>query len=91
LDVHSFPTRRSSDLPQLTEKPLLKMPDPRDRFNHVLTLLGNPKIRQWIAEALEYNYKNDPTHFPRRLEPWRKGSLVALPAGGKSDKSGTGK
>jgi serine/threonine-protein kinase len=34
--------------------------------------IRNPKLRQWVAEALEYNYKNDVKSFPKALEPWRK-------------------
>jgi serine/threonine-protein kinase len=35
--------------------------------------IRNPKLRQWVAEALEYNYKNDPAGFPaKELDPWRK-------------------
>jgi serine/threonine-protein kinase len=74
-------------LPLLPDKQRSKKIEARDLSNHVLVVLGNPKIRQWIAEALEYNYKNDPTNFPRRLEPWRKGMLAAASPGGKSDKT----
>jgi eukaryotic-like serine/threonine-protein kinase len=34
--------------------------------------IRNPKLRQWVAEALEYNYKNDSGSFPAKLDPWRK-------------------
>jgi eukaryotic-like serine/threonine-protein kinase len=41
-------------------------PDKRD------AALRNPKLRQWIGEALEYNYRNDKANFPPKLEVWRK-------------------
>jgi hypothetical protein len=73
-------------LPPLPEKAPPKRVESRDRLNQFVTVLGNPKIRQWIAEALEYNFKNDPSHFPASLEPWRKGVLTAAPPRGKGDK-----
>jgi serine/threonine-protein kinase len=63
----------------------------RDRSIALQSFLGNTKVRQWMAEALEYNHKNDPDRFPRQLEPWRKGPAVVVPARGKTDKPGTGK
>jgi serine/threonine-protein kinase len=63
----------------------------RDRSIALQSYLGNTKVRQWMAEALEYNYKNDPDHFPPQLEPWRKGPAAVVPPRGKADKLGTGK
>jgi serine/threonine-protein kinase len=37
-------------------------------------LFKNPKMSMWIAEAMEYNYKNAPDKFPAGLEKWRKAS-----------------
>jgi serine/threonine-protein kinase len=35
--------------------------------------IRNPRLRQWVSEALEYNFKNDPTNFPtKELGPLRK-------------------
>jgi eukaryotic-like serine/threonine-protein kinase len=88
LGLHSKPVESNKlfvdCLPLLPDKQRIKA---RDFSNHVLVVLGNPRIRQWIAEALEYNYKNDPTTFPRSLEPWRKGTLAASPRSGKGDKT----
>jgi hypothetical protein len=39
-----------------------------------------PKIRHWLAEALDYNYRNDPEHFPARLEPLRKPARAPAPS-----------
>jgi eukaryotic-like serine/threonine-protein kinase len=63
----------------------------RDRSIALQSFLGNTKVRQWMAEALEYNHKNDPDHFPPQLELWRKGPAAVVPPRGKTDKLGTGK
>jgi serine/threonine-protein kinase len=46
---------------------------PSDKPEKRDAALRNPKLRQWIGEALEFNRKNDPQGFAKTgLEPWRR-------------------
>jgi hypothetical protein len=51
-------------------------------------VLRNLSFRQWIAEALEYNYRNAPQQFPAPLEQWRKPSFALPRPGGTGAKTG---
>jgi serine/threonine-protein kinase len=37
-----------------------------------LWLHTNPAVREMIADALEFNYRNAPATFPAALQPWRQ-------------------
>jgi serine/threonine-protein kinase len=47
-----------------------------------LYLADNPRWAQWLARALDYNYTNAPTDFPKELEGWRKSASFGR-GGGK--------
>jgi serine/threonine-protein kinase len=47
-------------------------PPSKPALDYAAFILRHAKLRQWIAEALEYNHKNDPKDFPPNLEIWRR-------------------
>lgn len=47
-----------------------------------LYLAENPRWAQWLARALDYNFTNAPTEFPKDLDGWRKSASFGR-GGGK--------
>jgi serine/threonine-protein kinase len=41
-----------------------------------LYLTDNPRWAQWLGRALDYNYANAPTEFPKDLGAWRSAAAV---------------
>jgi hypothetical protein len=56
---------------QLFLKAVGEQPAKREQFLRTDWLKQNPKLRVWIARALEHNTQNAPNEFPRELKPLR--------------------